>query len=183
MRSLGVFLILCIMVLTIGCSPIISVSYDYDKKADLAGLRTYDWLPIPSEAEERVGLMIERIKGVVNTHLEAKGLRLTKKSPDFLIASYFGQEDKLMIWSRGYPTGPYRGYYYGGPYYWGGVGSYYYQEGTLVLDFVDAESDKLIWQGTAKVSLGKEQTPEKLDKIVNEGVEMILINFPPTASK
>jgi hypothetical protein len=73
-----------------------------------------------------------------------------------------------------------RGYYYGGPYYRGGVYSYYYQEGTLVLDFIDAESKKLIWRGTAKAYLEKEQTPEELDKIVNEAVEKILMNFPPS---
>ena len=180
MRNLSVFLILCLVVLTISCSPITSVSYDYDRKADLAGLRTYDWLPIPTEAEETVGLMIERIKKTVNTHLEAKGLRIKKERPDFLVATYFGQKDKLRIISGGYPYAPYRGYYYhDGPYYWGGVDSYYYQQGTLILDFVDARSRKLIWRGTAKASLGKEQTPEKLDKVVSEAVEKILMNFPP----
>ena len=139
MRSLGVFLILCIMVLTIGCSPIISVSYDYDRKADLAGLRTYAWLPIPSEAEERVGLMIERIKKAVNVHLKTRGLRVMAESPDFLVAAHFGESDKLRVTSFGQPYASYRGYYHDGPHYWGGVHSYYYQEGKLVLDFINSE--------------------------------------------
>ena len=180
MRSLRVFHSLWFVILIISCSPITSVSYDYDRQVDLAGLRTYDWLPTPAEMEERVGLMIARIKKAVNAHLKAEGLSVMKESPDFLVAMHFVESDKLRITGWG-SYGPYRRYYYyDAPFYSGSVYSYYYQEGTFVLDFIDAESNKLIWRGTAKASLGKEQTPENLDKIVNEAVKKILQNFPPS---
>ena len=181
MRILSGFTVLNLVLLTLSCSPIISVSYDYDRKADLAGLRTYDWIPIPAEMEEPAGLMIERIKKAVNVHLKTRGLRVMAESPDFLVAAHFGESDKLRVTSFGQPYASYRGYYYDGPHYWGGVHSYYYQEGKLVLDFINSESKKLIWRGTAKAFLGKEQTPEILDEIVNEAVERILLNFPPPA--
>ncbi len=48
MKILCKFIIVYLMALTISCSPIYSVKYDYDTKADLASLKTYDWLPIPA---------------------------------------------------------------------------------------------------------------------------------------
>ena len=182
MRILSVLIVVNLVIPTLGCSPIISVSYDYDRKADLAKLRTYAWIPIPAELEESEGLMIERIKKAVNVHLKTRGLRAIEENPDFLVAAQFGESDKLRVTSFGQPYTSYRGYYYDGPHYWGGVHSYYYQEGTLVLDFINSESKKLIWRGTARAFLGKEQTPEILDEIVNEAVEKILLNFPPPAN-
>jgi hypothetical protein len=156
------------------CSPIYDVSYDYDKNIDILELKTYDWLPIP----ETVGmdsLLVNRIKGSVNNQLKSKGLRMTSDSPDFLIATHAGTEEKVSYSDWGYRYGP----YWRGPSY----SRFKYQEGTLILDFVDAQSKELIWRGRAKGFVDSGMTPEKLDKLVNESVQKILENFPPASSK
>jgi hypothetical protein len=53
----------------------------------------------------------------------------------------------------------------------------------LVLDFIDTGSKKVIWKGVATVYLSKDLTPEKIDDIVNEAVEKILVNFPPAITE
>lgn len=183
-RTLVLLQLLCLTILTGACSPIRSISYDYNRAVDFSGLRTYDWIPIPAEMQEKEGLMQERIKKAVNFRLEAKGFRITKGKSDFLVATNFGQVEKLKVYDYGYPYpyyGPSRRYDYGS--YHGGVSSFYYREGALVLDFIDTASKEVIWKGVATVYLSKDQTPDKIDDVVNEAVEKILANFPPAITE
>ena len=71
------------------------------------------------------------------------------------------------------------GYSYGGYWRRGGTSKFKYQEGNLILDFVDAESKQLIWRGQAKGFVDRKSNPKKDDKLVNEAVRKILKNFPP----
>ena len=75
------------------------------------------------------------------------------------------------------------GGYWGG--YWGpgGTSTYEYEEGSLILDFVDAKSKKLIWRGAAKAEVNRVNTPEKAEKLISEAVQEILKNFPPEPKK
>lgn len=178
--------LLCLTILTGACSPISSISYDYNRAVDFSGLRTYDWIPIPPEMQKKEALMLERIKKAVNSRLEAKGFRIARGESDFLIATNFGQREKLRVYDWGYPH--YRrhrryDYYDYGPYYGGRVSSFYYRQGALVLDFIDTASKEVIWKGVATVYLSKDQTPEKIDDVVNEAVEKILANFPPAITE
>jgi hypothetical protein len=181
-RTLVLLQLLCLTILTGACSPIRSISYDYNRAVDFSGLRTYDWIPIPTEMQEKEALMLERIKKAVNSRLEAKGFRITGGESDFLVATNFGQVEKLKVYDYGYPYyGPSRRYDYGS--YHGGVSSFYYREGALVLDFIDTASKEVIWKGVATVYLSKDQTPDKIDDVVNEAVEKILANFPPAITE
>ena len=181
-RTLVLLQLLCLTILIGACSPIRSISYDYNRAVDFSGLRTYDWMPVPVEMQEKEALMLERIKKAVNSRLEAKGFRITRGEPDFLVATSFGQVEKLKVYDYGYPYyGPYRSYDYGPSY--GGVSSFYYREGSLVLDFIDTASKEVVWKGVATVYLNKDQTPEKIDDVVNEAVEKILVNFTPAITE
>jgi len=157
----------------ISCSPIYSVSFDSDENINLIQLSTYDWMPIPKEANIN-NLDEARIKKAVNAELEAKGLKLTSNNPDFLIAVDIITKDKLRITRWGYP------YYYSYRTYNGSwsVDAYQYQEGTFILDFVKPASKNLIWQGSARVSLDYANTPEKRDRLIKEAMQKILQNFP-----
>ena len=181
MKTLCAFIIVCLMALTMGCSPIYNVKYDYDTKTDFASLKTYDWLPIPAKADiDR--LNVERIKKAVDAQMAAKGLKKAPNNPNFLIASHVGKKEKVRIADWGYGYGPY-GRYWGG--YGGsrGVDVYKYEEGSLILDFVDAKSKKLIWRGSAKAQISTDKTPEKREKLIVEAVQKILEKFPPPPSK
>ena len=82
-RTLVLLQLLCLTILTGACSPIRSISYDYNRAVDFSGLRTYNWIPIPTEMQEKEALMLERIKKAVNSHLEAKGFRITRANLTF----------------------------------------------------------------------------------------------------
>jgi hypothetical protein len=158
----------------IACSPIYNVSYDYDENFKPARISTYNWLPIAKESNIN-NLDAERIKKAVNAELQAKGLMLTSKNPDFLIAADIVTKEKQRITQWGYP-------YYDSFWIYDSawvLDYYQYEEGTFILDFLEPISKNLIWRGAAKVVLDYANTPEKRDALIREAMQKILQNYPP----
>ena len=173
MKISGLFLIAFLASAIVSCSLVYNVSFDSDGSVDLLQLSTYDWLPIPKEANIN-NLDEARIKKTVNAELEAKGLRLTSDNPDFLIAPDIITKDKLRVTQWGYP------YYYSYRTYDGSwsVNAYQYEEGTFILDFLKPTSKDVIWQGSARGAIDYADTPEKRDRLIKEAMQKILQNFP-----
>jgi hypothetical protein len=174
------------MLLIVGCAKTIDVHYDYDTGADFAKYRTYDWLPNPEKAKDD-SLTIERIKNAVNQELSRKGLSQDTLNPDFIIALHSGRERKVDVTEWGYAYVP-RGYYRSGAYWTvprgdiqldKEISTYEYEIGTLIMDFVDAKTDNLIWRGTGQAIVEPSISPEEQEKRINDGVAKILANFPP----
>lgn len=88
---------------------------------------------------------------------------------------------------RAYPGykgyGPYAGFgrYGAHPYYreYGGFILNRYEEGTLILDFVDPELNEVIWQGSAKSLVDESMDTQKRERHINNAVQKILGNFSP----
>jgi Domain of unknown function (DUF4136) len=182
MKTIRIFFVLFVIGFTVSCASVYDVKYDYDQQANFADLKTYDWMPVPEKSGIN-SLVVERVRNAVNTELKAKGLMMSSNNPDFLIAEHLGKKDKVQVTDWGYGYGPYGGYWGG---YWGpggGVSSYEYEEGSLILDFVGAKSKKLIWRGAAKAEVQNLNTPEKSEKVINEAVKEILKKYPPSSSK
>lgn len=161
----------------IGCSAVYDISYDYDRTTDFTSLRSYSWLPVPEKSNIN-SLDSVRIKFTVNAQLENKGFEKALNNPDFLIAYHWGTKDKVNVRPWGYDYSPY-GRYWGGYWGHGGVSVYQYEEGALIIDFVESTSKNLLWRGAAKSVVDDAKTPEKRDRLISEAVQKILINFPP----
>ena len=181
MKVINTVFVLLFMCFTVSCATIYDVKYDYDKQAIFESLKTYDWMTVPEKANID-SLNVERVKKAVNAELQAKGYIMTSNNPDFLIAEHLGKKDKVQITSWGYDYGPYDRYRggYRGP---AGISTHEYEEGSLILDFVDSKSKKMIWRGVAKAIVDTANTPEKREKLINEAVQEILKNYPPKPDK
>ena len=177
MKAIHCFFVFFLVAFAVGCSAIYGVQHDYDLQADFKSLKTFDWMTVPEKANID-SLDVDRVKKAVSAELQAKGLMMNSNNPDFLIAEHLGSKDKVQITNWGYDYGPRRGYRGG---YWGpgGTTAYQYEEGSLILDFVDAKSKKMIWRGAAKAEVQNIDTPDKSEKLINEVVQEILKNFPP----
>ncbi len=164
-----------------------SVNYDFDPEANFAGMKTYDWAPIPPKTKVSE-ITLKRIKLAVAQQLQAKGFSQSSDNPDIMIAFHVGKQKKVDVQEWGYQYGN-MGYYaprrsfFGGPQYSeyrSGVDTYEYEEGTLVLDFVDAKKKTLIWRGTAQGIIDPQQKPGQQ---INEIVGKMLEDFPPGRKK
>ena len=170
------------------CSSV-RTQYDFDPSADFSSWRTYAWYP--GEAAETGDprldnpLLHARVEAAVDRTLGERGY--TKKqggTPDFYVRNHLSTEQRLDIrtMNRSYVGGPHgRGWDGAG---WGGVGwtdthVQQYEEGTLVIDFVDASLGRLVWRGSGTRRLSRNPEPDRVTERVNEAVAEVLAQFPP----
>ncbi len=174
---------------TLASCAMYDISTDYDPSADFADLKTWNWEPQGTQktGDARIdsnSLLAERVRSAVETQLAAQGyLRQTSGAPDFLVGWHASIKDKMDVQTINsyYGYGPGWGWnYYGGPGF-SDTYTYYYEEGTLILDIVNAKNHQLIWRGSAKGTVDEKATPEKRQKNIDEAVKDILAKFPPTA--
>ena len=115
----------------------------------------------------------KRIREAAAAELGARGFAFNETAPDFRVAMHGGTKTRVRVTDSGYRYGP-------GPWWGGhGVDVYQYEEGTLILDVVDAKSNELIWRGTATGVVNPDATPEQKEKQIREAVTKMLANFPP----
>jgi len=161
----------------ISCSTI-SVNQDYDPAYDFSKLKTFGFIPITSEAGIDQ-LNAQRLGDAIKSNLTAQGYTLSENA-DFGIALFFTKDTKTSVQSSG---GYGYGYGYGYRGYGGMGGSTYvtqYDEGTLVIDFIDIAENKLVWRGVGTGALSESPSVEERTENINNAVAQILEQFPPT---
>ena len=174
LKILAAFLVVALP----GCSTM-QVNYDYDPQTDFSSMNTFDWHPVPP-GENLNQMVVKQVRSEVAQQLEEKGLRGSTEKPDFLIVIYGGRVSKVDIVDWGYS--------YGGPGRYERYGPYStsrridvqeYEEGTLLLDFVDTDTKGLIWRSMATDALDAQATPKDREKQIQEAVTKILAKYPP----
>jgi hypothetical protein len=156
-----------------GCNPTY-ISHDYDYDADFSQYQTFAWYEQTTMTEgtprnvQESGLFEARIKRAVNEGMTGKGLRRVESDPDLLMVYHIGVQDITEIRTTG--TG----------YGWDrNTRADQFQEGTFILDMLDAGTKRLVWRGIAEGVIDENPTPEKLEKEVNDMVKRLLDKYPP----
>jgi hypothetical protein len=178
--------------LLLGCGGGISVDTDFDPQADFASMRTYQWAQrTPSgDDDPRVynALVMGRIKNAVNTVLASKGFREVSSSPDVYVAWHAAIEGKMSYETinnnYGYGWGRYGGGGWGMGTSTSRTTTREWDEGMLLIDFIDGETEELVYRsvGQAKLSQAQE-TPQQAQERANEAVAIMLEDFPPGRSQ
>ena len=171
--------------LTMTACSTLTVSTDYNPEYDFSGLKTYQWVKAEKHSDDvRVNnsLIINRVNNAINQDLQAKGLTEKKTGDADVLVNWFGGIDnKIRQESINYYYGSmWHGYPYGG--YWPGYSQTYnveYQEGTLIIDILDAKSHELVWRGTGQDYVEEQQSPEEITEGINQAVTGIMSDFPP----
>ena len=167
MKNLKTIPFLVALLAVMNCSSS-NVTTDYDRDANFAQYKTYDWVPNPRE-ENRRSFLDKRVKTGVDRELGAKGFQQTNESPDLLIAYHSGVKDKVDVTRYGYRYG-YRGRRWGTA-----VDVRHYKEGTLILDIIDAKSKDLLWRGAATDVVDRDERAEQIENAIKALIE----RFPP----
>jgi hypothetical protein len=174
MRKLSLLTLIVVFAGATGCSSI-SVNYDYDHSADFSGYESFAWVPQP-EVKQRNPLVYNRVVKAASEHLIEKGMVEDRENPDFLIAMHAGTQDRIDVTDWGYR-------YHG----WGmvsrDVSVHQYQEGTLVLDVIDAETRDLVWRGSATKTIDSNATAEKREENLRTAIGKLLNDFPPGSTR
>jgi len=175
------------LALAITACSTVDVSTSRDPQVDLTQYHTFNFkhsaAPAAAGSLERADQAL--VEEAVARELEARGYALGG-APDLAISVYLrrveGSYDKRAPstgeGSVAYNLQKYYGFYYGYERSWAGKDRVDYQEGSLIIDLVDAGKQQLVWQGVAKGVLFQNRTPEQIAERIREAVRNIFQHFP-----
>jgi hypothetical protein len=161
-----------------GCSEQLRVRSDYDKDVNLKLYKTYAWLPV-KEIESKVDPLVfneltnKRIKSAVDLQLKSKLIKYTADSPDLRVHYHIVIDNKSMMLPARY------GYNYSQYWIRNQTDVYYYREGTLIIDLMDAKSNNLVWRGWGIRTVDNSDI-DLTEQEINDAVDKIMKAFPPT---
>jgi hypothetical protein len=161
----------------------IKSEHDRQAAADIARYRTYAWVPRPGGAEGGgiIQAVAPQVTRAVADTLRAKGYRQAEGAPDFLIGWDAAVEGKRELTKVEVGTRvPSPGARLPGPFVPQTVTvERKYDEGTLILEVVDAASGKLVWRGWAQAEVKPKVDAGQREARIREAVAKILDRFPP----
>lgn len=161
-------LVLLALSAVVACSPI-GVQTDYDRKIDFSKYKRYKWLPPKQQPKNQV--IADRIREAIEYRLGRKGFQKQEEvgKPDFLITYHGRITTKIDVVTTEY------GYSHWHRSTMQKTSVYRYNEGTLVIDVIDAPTSQLIWRGVGVGAVTAASRNEMIDQAVDE----ILKQFPP----
>lgn len=176
MRFLKITTVLLLFVAVLSSCNTVRVASDYDREANFNQYQTYAFFKPGIDKAEISDLDKKRILRAIEAEMAENGFTKSE-DPDLLVSIFTKTNENINIYQNN--MGPY-GYGWGWyPWYWAGghntVSST--SEGTLYIDFIDAEQKELVWQGMGTAALA-EDVDRKQDRI-NEIVSEILEKYPP----
>lgn len=172
---LPIALALCIAACTSGPK----VRVDADPSVNLSSYKTFAFFEELATDKSSYSTMItSRLKDATRRELKRRGYEEVTQSPNLLVNFSTNVENRTDVQSTPSASGgfyAYRGGMYGA---WGGyptdIHTTHYQEGTLVIDLVDAEKRQLVWQAVAQGRLSKkalENPTESIDALIADMFE------------
>ncbi len=155
------------------CATAMTVSSHVDRDVDFSRYRTYDWgpadaLPTGDARLDADPFFKDHLQGEVEKQLATRGYALGEAGTADLLIHYHAHIDQRID-----VTSVDRSYQYGGE-----VRDY--EAGTIVLDLVDARTQKVIWRGWAQDAVsGMLADRDTMADKVNEAVTRMLARLPP----
>jgi len=146
-----------------------SVQSDFDRSFRFSELKTFSFAVQQRAAKDPLAsdtLNDGRIRNGLESQLTANGFRIENDKADFVIAYYVTTKNKLNVQDFGY-----------GPPRWFGSRDIRVNqdlEGTLMVDFIDAKSNQVIWRGRAVGTLELKGVDKKISKSVEKLVKQFV---------
>jgi uncharacterized protein DUF4136 len=163
-----------------GCATM-NVSSHVRRDLDFAQYRTYDWgpadaLPIGDRRLDQNGVFNDHVFGAFEKQLAARGYERVEigETPDLLIHYHAVIGERMDVNQADYD----RGYCTVDTCEAEGAVSVY-EVGTLVLDVIDARTNRMVWRGWAQNSIDDALVNrDRLTRQINDGVSRMMASFP-----
>jgi hypothetical protein len=153
--------------LATGCASIRTYS-EIAPDTNLRQYKTYAWVPVDNTPERPQSILDQDIQSALRRELAAKGLvEATAGPPDFLIGYHFLRDHKVAVTDWG-----------NGLYGWlPEVRSY--NEGTMIVHFIDPKANRVFWFGSATSAI---EHPGVVNlRRLNKAVAAIVSRYPSSA--
>lgn len=156
-----------------GCATM-TVSSHIERDVDFSSYVTYDWggrdnFPVGDPRLDNNPFFRDYVEGAIERRLIAKGFELAVDGPPDLLVHYHASvSQKVDVYEADRDHG------YDQP-----SRIVEFEQGTLVVDIVDAKTSKVIWRGWSQdVMTGVIDNQRRLEKQVEEGVGKMMLRLP-----
>lgn len=174
------------------CSSLV-VKSDYDQEVDFSQYKTYRWVPasrapasvgdvgescpVEPTRDKIEGLTEQRARSAIDTRLKQRGLRQAAAgAPSDLNVVFRARTDERFFLTPSAGLG----YGYGTWMTYGGWPVWYHDFGALFwIELVDAKTDKAVWYGVARDSIGDGVIDQNT---IDDAVTEMLAQYPPKSS-
>lgn len=189
MSRLSALLVAFCAVIFAGCSTQPQVQTDHQADFDFSSLKTFAVAETKQDSKESI-LVSPFTLSHIHSALEAElGKRyqstVTGAKPDFIVSYHVVIEEKIDprsyndLYGFGYYGRGYR-YPYAYPYFYGpNTGVRVYNQGSLIVDVVDAKTEKPIWRGVSEKRLSRSMAPQQQREVLTGAVAEVVAQFPP----
>lgn len=163
------------------------VRADYDKDVDFEKYKTYVFQGWEKNSNQQISEFDqERIIDAFKTELTARGLSRDTEDPDVGITLYIVVDERT---SRTAYTNYNGGFGYGRSWGWGpGMGTSTttyserdYRVGTIVIDFYDEQTKKLVFQGVLQTEV--QEKAKKREKTIPKNIARLMGKYPVKKTK
>jgi hypothetical protein len=191
MFKTGLFSLLLLIASLSGCTTKPYVETDYEASYNFAALKTFAVKSAKQDTKENILISpftLSHIHTLVNGELAKRYQSVGESAaPDFLVTYHVVMEEKLesSAYDQMYGVGYWgRGYRYPSPLFYRPIydgGVRVYNQGSLIIDMVDAKTQQPIWRGVSEKRLSKSLSPQKQREILTSAVMEVLAQFPPVS--
>ena len=161
-----------------GCATM-SVSSHLQRDIDFIEYVTYDFgardhFPVGDPRLDNNPFFRDYVEGAIEKQMAAKGYELAVTGrPDLLLHYHASVSQRIDVYQADAAHG-----YYPGPALTESQ-TRAFEQGTLILDVVDARTDRVIWRGWAQDSMtGVIDDQRRLERQVNEGITRMMRLLP-----
>ena len=163
--------------LVTACGSGISTNTDYDPQTDFSGFSTYDWIDSEGAVDD---ITSSRVRSSVDAAMSARGFTKSSSNPDLAVSYQVPTQQRSSFTTIN--SG------WGGGYGWGGWGmgmgtstttEQTWTEGSLILAIFSAETQNMVWTGTATTDLASNPTPQERQETIDSAVGKLMEDFPP----
>ena len=160
-----------------GCAAALTVSAHKDPTVDFTKYRTYEWavrdaLPANDPRLSDNPDFKDRLEGAVERQMAARGFEKAGSAPDLLVHYHASTSNRIDV-NR---IDSDYGYCYEDDCR---VRVMEYEAGTVVIDMVDARTNRLVWRGWARGALDDMLDPDSMARRLNDAVARMLTLLPP----
>jgi hypothetical protein len=159
------------------------VHYNYDRGANFASYKTYQWIDLPGRVPDQ--LIDGDIKRAIDEQLAQKGLTKVEKDADLYVGyqAVIDLERGINLSAWGTRGGP-------GGLGWAGLDSgtvtgqtSTIPVGMLLVNLYDPAKKQLIWRGDASKTIDLKKDPNKNYRNLQKAMTKLFKNYPPQSGR
>ncbi|HTF95848.1 MAG TPA: DUF4136 domain-containing protein [Cellvibrio sp.] len=188
MKKFSRLIALCGLLIFTGCTTQPYVETDHQAEYDFSTLKTFSVAETKQDSKESILISpftLSHIHAALEGELSKRyQSAATGAKPDFIVNYHVVVEEKIdpRSYDDLYGYGFYgRGYYrYPHPFFLGpNAGLRVYNQGSLIIDIIDAKTEKPIWRGVSEKRLSRGMAPQQQREVLSKAVTEVIAYFPP----